>query len=201
MAKAPLSSPGHRPPRQGHMRGDITIRVVMLAVITIVTTVGMLSLWLAGQIGGLISAQAWPDSGPADAPGIAFRLARHLGDPATAWPAAARPDVAPPWLLYPLWLLLFGAMLTSLLLATARIGRRRIRRAGFAIVRTTYVWQTFEGISQHQPALVGRMRGFLRGMANLMERVPVAKALGVSQVIVARKPGVTPAANARSARA
>jgi type IV secretion system protein VirD4 len=132
MAKAPLSSPGHRPPRQGHMRGDITIRVVMLAVITIVTTVGMLSLWLAGQIGGLISAQAWPDSGPADAPGIAFRLARHLGDPATAWPAAARPDVAPPWLLYPLWLLLSGAMLTSLLLAMARIGRRRIRRAGFA---------------------------------------------------------------------
>ncbi len=76
-----------------------------------------------------------------------------------------------------------------------------IRKAGFVIDRTTYVWQTFEGISQHQPALVGRMRGFLRGMANLMERVPVAKALGVSQVIVARKPGVNPAANGRSAPA
>lgn len=132
MAKPPLSSPGHRPPQQGHMRGDITIRVVMLVVTALVTTVGMLSLWLAGQIGGLIRHQAWPDSGPADAPGIAFRLVGNLGHPATAWPVAARADVAPAWLMYPLWLLFAGAMFISLLLAFARVARRRIRRAGFA---------------------------------------------------------------------
>ncbi|GGN37824.1 hypothetical protein FHR83_005377 [Actinoplanes campanulatus] len=136
MSKAPLSAPGHRPPQQGHMRADIWVRVVLLVITVIVTTTGILSLWLAGQIGGLLAHLAWPDSGLGDAPGIAFRVLVHLGDPAQAWPAPARAEVAPTWLLYPLWLLLFLSTLLGWFFGLARIARPRVRRAGFARKKT-----------------------------------------------------------------
>ena len=67
--------------------------------------------------------------------------------------------------------------------------RRLVRGAGFHITHTDYVWQTFEGISNHQPALIARTKGVLRILSRALERVPVLRTLGVSQVIVARKPG------------
>ncbi|MBG0567531.1 TraM recognition domain-containing protein [Actinoplanes sp. NEAU-A11] len=114
------------------MREDIYIRVVLLVVAIIVTSTGMLSLWLAGQLGGVLRYQQWPDSGPADTAGVAFRIVAHLGDPAEAWPEAARAAVAPAWLLYPLWALLFPSMLFAIFFSLARIARPRARRAGFA---------------------------------------------------------------------
>jgi ubiquinone/menaquinone biosynthesis C-methylase UbiE len=65
--------------------------------------------------------------------------------------------------------------------------RRLVRDAGFDVTHTDYVWQTFEGISNHQPALIARTRGLLRVISDSLERVPLVRTLGVSQVIVGRK--------------
>ena len=66
--------------------------------------------------------------------------------------------------------------------------RRLVQDAGFDITHTDYVWQTFEGISNHQPALIARTKGLLRILSQTCERLPMLRTLGVSQVIVARKP-------------
>lgn len=58
---------------------------------------------------------------------------------------------------------------------------------GFDIQRTGFVWQTFEGISGNQPAIVGRVRPILRWTAKLLEQTPVLCRFGVSQLILARK--------------
>jgi ubiquinone/menaquinone biosynthesis C-methylase UbiE len=65
--------------------------------------------------------------------------------------------------------------------------RRLVHDAGFDITHTDYVWQTFEGISNHQPAVIARTKGLLRILSQTCERLPVLRTLGVSQVIVARK--------------
>jgi ubiquinone/menaquinone biosynthesis C-methylase UbiE len=66
--------------------------------------------------------------------------------------------------------------------------RRLVRRAGFRIVHTDFVWQTFEGISQRQPKLITQLSPVLRRASGLLERLPGIRSLGVSQFIVARKP-------------
>jgi len=62
-----------------------------------------------------------------------------------------------------------------------------VTTAGFRITHTDYVWQTFEGISSHQPSFITQTRGLLRTVANSLERVPFVRSFGASQVIVARK--------------
>ena len=66
--------------------------------------------------------------------------------------------------------------------------RRLVRGAGFRITHTDYVWQTFEGISNHQPAMIARTKGLLRVLSRWLERIPLVRTMGVSQVIVAEKP-------------
>ena len=65
--------------------------------------------------------------------------------------------------------------------------RRLVRQASFEITHTDYVWQTFEGISNHQPAFIARTKGLLRAFSRTCERMPLLRTLGVSQVIVARR--------------
>jgi len=65
--------------------------------------------------------------------------------------------------------------------------RRMVTHAGFTVSRTDFVWQTFEGISSHQPRLITRLSPLLRIASNAFERVPILRSLGVSQVVVARK--------------
>jgi ubiquinone/menaquinone biosynthesis C-methylase UbiE len=66
--------------------------------------------------------------------------------------------------------------------------KRLVVRAGFEIVCGSFVWQTFENISGHQPRLLGRMSSFLRSSANFLERTPGARSFGVSQMLLARRP-------------
>jgi SAM-dependent methyltransferase len=66
--------------------------------------------------------------------------------------------------------------------------RRLVRKAGFEIVSTGYVWQTFENISGHQPGWMRRLSRVLRGLSGALERVPGVRAFGVSQALVARRP-------------
>jgi SAM-dependent methyltransferase len=66
--------------------------------------------------------------------------------------------------------------------------RRLVRSAGFEIVRTGYVWQTFENISGHQPGWLRRISGGLRVLGARLEKFPLLRAFGVSQALVLRRP-------------
>jgi SAM-dependent methyltransferase len=66
--------------------------------------------------------------------------------------------------------------------------RARVRESGFEILHTGSVWQTFENISGHQPGWLRRLAPRLRAVCERLERTPVLRAFGVSQLIVAEKP-------------
>ncbi len=65
--------------------------------------------------------------------------------------------------------------------------QRLIKKAGFDIIESTYLWQTFENISGTQPAFMRKSKFLLRKTARILERTPLLKAFGVSQVIVAQR--------------
>ena len=65
--------------------------------------------------------------------------------------------------------------------------RRLIRRAGFRIRDTSYLWLTFEGITRQQSAVIRRFRHAFRWTSRVCERTPVLRLFGTSQLIVAVK--------------
>ena len=73
--------------------------------------------------------------------------------------------------------------------------RQLLVRAGFRIESTGYVWQTFENISGSQPGWMGTAKPLLRRLALALERTPVLKRFGVSQVLVVRKVRLKPDTN------
>ncbi|MDR7277668.1 type IV secretory system conjugative DNA transfer family protein [Catenuloplanes atrovinosus] len=132
MSRPPLMSPGHRLPHEGIHRLDIVIRLAALAIGVVTAVIATATLWIAGQLSGLLAHGAWPDSTPADALGISLRLPAHLATPRHAWPPDARADVGPAGLVYSLWLLLYAAALAGLVWAPVRVGRKYLHRSGFA---------------------------------------------------------------------
>jgi SAM-dependent methyltransferase len=62
--------------------------------------------------------------------------------------------------------------------------RRLVRETGFTVLERTYVWLTFENISGSQPLLVRTLRPLLRATSNTLERLPLLRCFGVSQVLV-----------------
>ncbi|MFF5291844.1 type IV secretory system conjugative DNA transfer family protein [Paractinoplanes globisporus] len=135
MSRPPISSPGHRPPRQGHLRADISVRLLLLGIFTVLLAAAVLSLWLAGQLSALLAQHRWPPVGIRHAPAILLRIPGHPGDPAAAWPAAARAPLGPTWLIYSCWLITFVGLLAGPIIPAVRIARRRARRPGFATWR------------------------------------------------------------------
>ncbi len=65
--------------------------------------------------------------------------------------------------------------------------RRLIAKHGFEITFTGYVWQTFENISGNQLRIVALLSPLLRALSGLLEKVPILRAFGVSQVVIATK--------------
>lgn len=65
--------------------------------------------------------------------------------------------------------------------------RGLVEAHGFAVVSHSFVWQTFENISGDRPAWVRRVAPLMRRGAIAMERLPVLRRFGVSQLIVARR--------------
>jgi len=63
---------------------------------------------------------------------------------------------------------------------------RLVTSAGFTIIERTFVGLTFEGGSGQLPGLLNAVRPTLRLVANGLERVPLLKRFGLSQVLVCR---------------
>ncbi|MEV6527678.1 hypothetical protein AB0M43_37725 [Longispora sp. NPDC051575] len=127
-----MSSTRTPTPRRGLGRMDLIVRAVVLGALIVLVPSLIWTLWLAGQVGGLLTHLAWPAGEPADAPLIAARFLAHPGDPGRAWPEAARGDVAPAWLLYPLWVVQMALILFAIVGTAARATARWGRRRGFA---------------------------------------------------------------------
>ncbi len=62
-----------------------------------------------------------------------------------------------------------------------------VNAAGFSIVERSFVWLTFEGISGNQPGFARAGKPLLRFLSDRLEKLPIAKRFGVSQVLVCRK--------------
>lgn len=65
--------------------------------------------------------------------------------------------------------------------------RSLIRATPFSIVSCSYLWQTFENISGNQPRWMRVLSPLLRAVAGLLERTPMLRSFGASQLIVAQK--------------
>ena len=61
------------------------------------------------------------------------------------------------------------------------------KASGFSIIKKSFVWSTFEGISGRQPRLIRSGKHLLRFISDKLEKLPVIKQFGVSQVLVCRK--------------
>ena len=61
------------------------------------------------------------------------------------------------------------------------------KASGFFIVERSFIGLTFEGISGNPPALIKGAKPLLRSISDKLERVPIVKRFGVSQVLVCRK--------------
>ena len=66
--------------------------------------------------------------------------------------------------------------------------RALVELAGFRVIATGSIWQTFENISGHQPRWLTALRPLLRAIGAACERIPGLRAFGVSQLIVAERP-------------
>jgi type IV secretion system protein VirD4 len=87
------------------------------------------ALWLWGGIAGALFGSRWPGVGIGQLLGVLIRLPSRLSDPASAWPAAARPDLPGPGGFYAA-LAMLAAAGTGVALVTGRIGGRLNRGGG-----------------------------------------------------------------------
>ena len=62
-----------------------------------------------------------------------------------------------------------------------------VRKAGFRVVSTSFVWQTFEGISGDSSKWLARLRPSLRAISSTLEQVPFLRCFGASQFVHAKK--------------
>ncbi|MGI5238636.1 hypothetical protein [Dactylosporangium sp. CA-139066] len=74
MQRPPLSAPGRQLPQRGWTRADLWTRGGLLAGITVLAVFAGWTLWLAGQLGGVLAHGTWPAAGPGDAAGIVLRV-------------------------------------------------------------------------------------------------------------------------------
>ena len=65
--------------------------------------------------------------------------------------------------------------------------KKMAEASGFEIIERSFVWITFEGISRNQPWLIRVTKPVLRGVSNVLEKLPLIRRFGVSQVLVCRK--------------
>jgi type IV secretion system protein VirD4 len=103
--------------------------VAVLIVIGCALALGAL-LWLWGGLAGLLFGAGWPHVSASDLPAVLIRLPTRLGDPARAWPPAARHGLPGPVGFYATL-----AFLAAGALAVARAGAWRLFRGSTAGAR------------------------------------------------------------------
>lgn len=64
----------------------------------------------------------------------------------------------------------------------------KIKQRGFAILTHTFVWQTFENISGASSRMFIKISPFLRKISFFLEKIPIIRMFGISQVIISEKP-------------
>jgi ubiquinone/menaquinone biosynthesis C-methylase UbiE len=64
---------------------------------------------------------------------------------------------------------------------------RLVTSAGFFVVETGYLWQTFEGLSGRQPRVIALTKNLLRTVSNVLESTYFLNRFGVSQFLVCQK--------------
>ncbi len=111
----------------------------MLAAIGCMVGVGAM-LWLWGGIAGVLFGHGWPPVAGGQLPSVLLRLPARLADPATAWPAPARPLLPGPVGFYAALIVLVAtggvaALAASRAIASARPGYRGARWARAAELR------------------------------------------------------------------
>jgi len=104
----------------GHRSGESLTDGVLLGLIAVVG--GLLgAVWIWGGLAGALFGAGWPHASIAGLAAVIVRLPAHLGDPADAWPAVARPQL-------PAAAGVYGAL--ALLVAAAGAAAFGLARAG-----------------------------------------------------------------------
>lgn len=126
------------------------------------------SLWLAGQLSGVLSGRGWPDSSPADVIPIVRAVIESRGDVLGSWPVAAQATLGPMWLITTLFIP-FLAITVYIVIWVLRLAlnfrRRRMRmeplfRLGFAssfeVYRLLSKKTVLSKAERLRPSLIGR---------------------------------------------
>ncbi len=104
-----------------------------IAALIVAAVGGGLTLYLTGQLAGLLFHWAWPRVTVGQTLQIAKALPKHWGDPKQAWPLAARADLPGRAGFITAAVLVFAVLGTVIVLLWRRIARRGTRRVrGFA---------------------------------------------------------------------
>lgn len=88
-------------------------------------------VWATGQLAGRLLGNGPPSAGLAESGRVLVRLPRHIGDPASAWPAADRPHLPGATAIYASFAAIVAAVVLSTLLALRirhRLGGRTAAR-------------------------------------------------------------------------
>jgi type IV secretory pathway TraG/TraD family ATPase VirD4 len=105
----------------------------LIAALIVAVVGGGLTLYLTGQLAGLLFHWAWPRVTVGQTLQIAKALPKHWGDPKQAWPLAARTDLPGRAGFITAAVLVFAVLGTVIVLLWRRIARRGTRRVrGFA---------------------------------------------------------------------
>jgi type IV secretion system protein VirD4 len=117
------------------MRAERTGGISDAAMLALIGTVlaGAIAVWLWGGIAGAVFGDGWPAIGLAQMLAVIGRLPSHLGDPADAWPRAARAGLpTAPGFYGALALLAFAAGTAALLVVRCGLLRPRATGARWA---------------------------------------------------------------------
>ncbi|NLT53997.1 MAG: type IV secretory system conjugative DNA transfer family protein [Actinomycetales bacterium] len=141
-----VSRPG---PGSGGVGGDHTVvnrplldspSDYLLATVLTVTAVGSMLTWLIGQTAALITGGGWAPVSPGETFTVTTRLPEHLGDPAAAWPVAARAHLPGPVGFAVATVVDLLLLATIAVVVLRRLGRSRRRRGMASAAQITRVF-------------------------------------------------------------
>src|SRR5262249_903405 len=101
------------------------LEAAALWILGVLALVGAL-VWAAGELSGRLFGGAWPKVGLAEMGAVLGALPRHTRDPASAWPASARPLLPGPAYFYGTLAALLVPVVVIVLLIVRRARDRHV---------------------------------------------------------------------------